>query len=116
MLLKGEAGPSIPTDTTDTPLSTTLDQDAPPASTSPITHETQSLVIHPSVKEHIQKTRNEQFDNDPFQNIFTLEPRSEESSSRDVITANMHPANQPFEHLGKWTKNHPLDNVISNPY
>ncbi|GJZ78058.1 retrovirus-related pol polyprotein from transposon TNT 1-94 [Tanacetum coccineum] len=38
-----------------------------------------------------------------------------ESSSRDVITANLHPANQPFEHLSKWTKNHLLDNVIGNP-
>ncbi|GJZ41262.1 hypothetical protein Tco_0588148 [Tanacetum coccineum] len=40
---------------------------------------------------------------------------SEESSSRDVIKSNLHPANQPFEHLNNWTKNHPLDNVIGNP-
>nr|GEU56707.1 retrovirus-related Pol polyprotein from transposon TNT 1-94 [Tanacetum cinerariifolium] len=37
----------IPADTTDIPSSTTLDQDAPSASTSPTTHETQSQVIHP---------------------------------------------------------------------
>ncbi|GKG09201.1 hypothetical protein Tco_0337947, partial [Tanacetum coccineum] len=34
---------------------------------------------------------------------------SEESSS------NVQPANPPFEHLSRWTKDHPLDNVISNP-
>ncbi|GJQ99324.1 hypothetical protein Tco_0522309 [Tanacetum coccineum] len=33
----------------------------------------------------------------------------EESSS------NVQPANPPFEHLIKWTKNHPLENVIGNP-
>ncbi|GKD56179.1 hypothetical protein Tco_1289566 [Tanacetum coccineum] len=57
----------------------------------------------------IQETDNEQFDNDPFQNILTSEPSSQESSS------NFHPANQPFEHLNKWTKNHSLNNVIGNP-
>ncbi|GJX23292.1 retrovirus-related pol polyprotein from transposon TNT 1-94, partial [Tanacetum coccineum] len=95
-------------DTTGTPLSTSIDQDAPSASTSPTTHETQSPVIHQGVEEQIQETENAQFDNDPFQNIFTPEPSSEESSSRDVIPSNLHPANQPFEHLSKWTKNHLL--------
>ncbi|GJV60631.1 integrase, catalytic region, zinc finger, CCHC-type containing protein, partial [Tanacetum coccineum] len=41
----------IPTNTTGTPSSTTLDQDAPSASTSLTTHETQSLVIHLGVEE-----------------------------------------------------------------
>ncbi|GJX53610.1 hypothetical protein Tco_0281979, partial [Tanacetum coccineum] len=41
------AAAPIPTDTTGTPSSTTIDQDAPSASTSPTTYETQSLVIHP---------------------------------------------------------------------
>nr|GEU40561.1 retrovirus-related Pol polyprotein from transposon TNT 1-94 [Tanacetum cinerariifolium] len=40
---------------------------------------------------------------------------SEESSSRDVIVSDLHPTNQPFKHLSKWIKNHPLDNVIGNP-
>ncbi|GKA70859.1 retrovirus-related pol polyprotein from transposon TNT 1-94 [Tanacetum coccineum] len=105
----------IPVDTTGKPSSTSIDQNAPSTSTSPTTQETQSLVIHPGVKEHIHETENAQFNNDPFQNIFTLEPSSEESSSRDVIPSNLHPANQLFEHLSKWTKNHPLDNVIGNP-
>ncbi|GJR57965.1 retrovirus-related pol polyprotein from transposon TNT 1-94 [Tanacetum coccineum] len=64
----------IHADTTGTPSSTSIDQDAPFA-----------------------------------------KPSSEESSLRDVITTNLHPANPPFEHLSKWTKNHPLDDVIGNP-
>ncbi|GKB07296.1 integrase, catalytic region, zinc finger, CCHC-type containing protein [Tanacetum coccineum] len=53
--------------------------------------------------------------NDPFFGIPITEPTSEESSSRDVITTNVHSVNQPPEYLSKWTKDHPLDNVIGNP-
>ncbi|GJZ35927.1 hypothetical protein Tco_0581744 [Tanacetum coccineum] len=52
----------IPTDTTGTPSSTIIDQDAPSASTSPTTHETKSPVIHQGVEEQIQGTENAQFD------------------------------------------------------
>ncbi|GJV15534.1 retrovirus-related pol polyprotein from transposon TNT 1-94 [Tanacetum coccineum] len=69
-------------DSTITPSSTTIDQDAP----SP--------------------------NNDPFFGIPIPEPTSEESSSRDVIPTNVHSVNQPPEHLSKWIKDHPLDNVI----
>nr|GFC29146.1 hypothetical protein [Tanacetum cinerariifolium] len=43
------------------------------------------------------------------------EPNSEESSLRDVIPNNVDSVNQPLEHPSKWTKDHPLDNVIGNP-
>ncbi|GKC00655.1 retrovirus-related pol polyprotein from transposon TNT 1-94 [Tanacetum coccineum] len=72
-------------DSTGTPSSTTIDQDAP----SP--------------------------NSDPFFGLPILEPNSKESSSRDVIPTNVHTVNQPPEHLIKWTKDHPLDNVIGNP-
>ncbi|GJY42459.1 hypothetical protein Tco_0429729 [Tanacetum coccineum] len=74
-----------------------------------------TTVIHQGVEEHIQGTINAQLDNDPFNNIFTLEPSSKESSSRDFIPSNLHQANQPIEHLSKWTKNCLLNNVIGNP-
>ncbi|GJU06948.1 putative late blight resistance protein homolog R1B-23 [Tanacetum coccineum] len=38
------------------------------------------------------------------------EPSSEESSSQNV-----HSINQPPEHIYKWTKDHPIENVIGNP-
>ncbi|GKA24783.1 retrovirus-related pol polyprotein from transposon TNT 1-94 [Tanacetum coccineum] len=50
-------------------------------------------------------------DNGLFFGVPSLEPNSEESSSRDVIPTNVLSINQPSEHLTKWTKDHPLDNV-----
>ncbi|GJX32790.1 hypothetical protein Tco_0242645 [Tanacetum coccineum] len=44
----------ILTDTTGTPSSTSIDQDAPAASTSPTSHETQSPVIFEGVEEQLQ--------------------------------------------------------------
>ncbi|GJX72522.1 hypothetical protein Tco_0309693 [Tanacetum coccineum] len=105
----------IPADITSTPSSTTIDQDALFASTSPTTKETQALVIHQVVEEQLQGIQNPQFDNDPFINIFTPELSSEKSSSRDVIPSNLHQINQLFDQLKKWIKDHPLDNVIRNP-
>ncbi|GJY52881.1 hypothetical protein Tco_0444545 [Tanacetum coccineum] len=76
-------------DPTGTPSSTTIDQDAP------------SAIAH--------------LDNDPFFGVLIPEPNSEESSSKDVIPTNVHSVNQPPEHLRKWTKDHPLNNVNGNP-
>ncbi|GJW42975.1 putative ribonuclease H-like domain-containing protein [Tanacetum coccineum] len=53
--------------------------------------------------------------NDPFVNVFAPEPNSEESSSRDVSSAKSTQVIQPHNHLKKWSKDHPLDNVIGNP-
>ncbi|GJT53682.1 retrovirus-related pol polyprotein from transposon TNT 1-94 [Tanacetum coccineum] len=105
----------IPADITGTSLSTAIDQDAPSASTLLTTQETQSPVTKQCIEEQHQGTQNAQFDNDPFIDIFTPELSSKESSSRDVISSNLHQNNQPLEHINKWTKDHPLDNVIRNP-
>ncbi|GKE38624.1 retrovirus-related pol polyprotein from transposon TNT 1-94 [Tanacetum coccineum] len=103
----------IPDDTTDTPSSTSINQNAPSASTAPTTEDTQAPVLHQDVEG--QETPNAQSDNDPFANIFNSDPSCEESSSRDVIKSDLHPANQSFEHLRKWKMNHLLDNVIGDP-
>ncbi|GKC52493.1 retrovirus-related pol polyprotein from transposon TNT 1-94 [Tanacetum coccineum] len=102
----------IPIDTTGTPSSTSVDQDASSASTS-LTHEdSQEPILHQDVKG--QEPLNSQFNN-PFANIFNQEPSYEESTSRVVIESDVYINHQLFEHLSKWTKNHPLDNVINNP-
>ncbi|GJT78012.1 hypothetical protein Tco_1044737 [Tanacetum coccineum] len=44
-----------------------------------------------------------------------IESSFEESSSTDVIPSNLHHANQPFDQVKKWTKDHSLENVIRNP-
>ncbi|GJR85806.1 retrovirus-related pol polyprotein from transposon TNT 1-94 [Tanacetum coccineum] len=69
----------IPTDPTGSPVSTSLEQDAPSASSSSTQEQEHSLII------------------------------SEGSSS------NVRPSYTPFELLGRWTKNHPIENVIGNP-
>ncbi|GJZ44936.1 retrovirus-related pol polyprotein from transposon TNT 1-94 [Tanacetum coccineum] len=53
-----------------------------------------------------------QADNDPFVNPFTPEHSSEESSLGDVSTTEYNQVIQPHDHLGKWTKDHSMDNVI----
>ncbi|GKD30521.1 retrovirus-related pol polyprotein from transposon TNT 1-94 [Tanacetum coccineum] len=54
-------------------------------------------------------------DNDPFVNVFALEPSSEVSSSGDICSAESSHVTQPHHHLGKCSKDHHLDNVIGNP-
>ncbi|GJT46839.1 retrovirus-related pol polyprotein from transposon TNT 1-94 [Tanacetum coccineum] len=56
-----------------------------------------------------------QAENDPFVNVFAPEPSSAESSSGDVSSAESNQVIQPHNHLRKWSKDHPLDNVIVEP-
>ncbi|GJR52040.1 retrovirus-related pol polyprotein from transposon TNT 1-94 [Tanacetum coccineum] len=50
--------------------------------------------------------------NDPFFGIPIPEKHSEASSSSDVIPTVVHTAAPYLEHVTKWTKDHPLDNII----
>ncbi|GJX19707.1 hypothetical protein Tco_0222384 [Tanacetum coccineum] len=54
-------------------------------------------------------------DYDPFVNVFALEPSSEASSSGDLSLAESPYVTQTLHHLGKWIKDHPLNNIIGNP-
>ncbi|GKA47017.1 integrase, catalytic region, zinc finger, CCHC-type containing protein [Tanacetum coccineum] len=54
-------------------------------------------------------------DNHPFINVFAPEPSSEASSSGDLSSAESPYVSQTLHHLGKWSKDHPLDNIIGNP-
>ncbi|GKA41476.1 retrovirus-related pol polyprotein from transposon TNT 1-94 [Tanacetum coccineum] len=83
-----------PAASTGLPSSTTVDQDAP----SP--KENHDLdVAH--------------MNTDPFFGIPILENDSEASSSSDVIPTIVHTVAPNSEHVTKWTKDHPLDNIIS---
>ncbi|GKD42540.1 hypothetical protein Tco_1267185 [Tanacetum coccineum] len=77
-----------PADPTSSPLSTSIDQDA--SSTS--TYETQFPIISEGVEEQLQQAP---FADDPFLDILTSEPCSQESS---LI---VQPTNPPFEHIRK---------------
>ncbi|GJT64146.1 retrovirus-related pol polyprotein from transposon TNT 1-94 [Tanacetum coccineum] len=78
-----------PAASTGSPFSTTVDQDAPSPN-----------VAH--------------MNNDPFFGIPIPENDFEASSSSDVIPTIMHTAAPYSEHVTKWTKDHPLDNIISD--
>ncbi|GJY30374.1 retrovirus-related pol polyprotein from transposon TNT 1-94 [Tanacetum coccineum] len=54
-------------------------------------------------------------DNDPFVNLFALEPSSKESSSGDGNSAESNHVIQQHNHLGKWSQDQTMDNVIVKP-
>ncbi|GJR95519.1 retrovirus-related pol polyprotein from transposon TNT 1-94 [Tanacetum coccineum] len=76
---------------TGSPSSTTVDQDAPSPSNSPTTQGTQTPIISHDVEE----------DNHDI-----------EVAHMDVIHTIVHPDHQVSEHNSKWTKDHPLENII----
>ncbi|GJR13798.1 hypothetical protein Tco_0796450 [Tanacetum coccineum] len=97
---------------TGSPSSTTVDQDAPSPSNSQTTPETQSPVISNDVAEENHDLDVAHMNKDPFFGIPILENVSKASSSSDVIPTIMHIAAPNSEHVTKWTKYHPLDNII----
>ncbi|GKC58071.1 retrovirus-related pol polyprotein from transposon TNT 1-94 [Tanacetum coccineum] len=90
--------------------------DSPSTSHSPSSSEVQPPIIHQGVAVGpiIEDNPFAKADNDPFVNVFASEPSSEESSSGDVSSAESNQVIQPHNHLRKWPKDHPLDNVIVN--
>ncbi|GKC25839.1 retrovirus-related pol polyprotein from transposon TNT 1-94 [Tanacetum coccineum] len=101
-----------PAASTGSPSSTTVDQDAPSPSNSQTTPETQSPVISNDVEEENHDLDVAHMNNDPFFGIPIPENDSEASSSSDVIPTIVHTAAPNSEHVTKWTKDHPLDNII----
>ncbi|GJZ06642.1 retrovirus-related pol polyprotein from transposon TNT 1-94 [Tanacetum coccineum] len=101
-----------PAASTDSPSSTTVDQDAPSLSNSQTTPETQSSVIPNDVEEDNHDLDVAHMINDPFFGIPIPENNSEASSSSDVIPTVVHTATPNSEHVTKWTKDHPLENII----
>ncbi|GJT36734.1 retrovirus-related pol polyprotein from transposon TNT 1-94 [Tanacetum coccineum] len=99
-----------PAASTGSPSSTTVDQDAPSPSNSQTTPETQSHVIPNDVEEDNHDLDVAHMNNDPFFGIPIPENNSEASS--DVIPTIMQTAAPNSEHVTKWTKDHPLDNII----
>ncbi|GJW04470.1 retrovirus-related pol polyprotein from transposon TNT 1-94 [Tanacetum coccineum] len=98
-----------------TPSSTIIDQDAPSTSTSQKNQETPSLVISLNVEEADHDIEVAHMDKNPYVDFTIPEPSSEESSSQVVILNHAHSISQPPEHINKWTKDHPIDNVIGDP-
>nr|GEX53078.1 retrovirus-related Pol polyprotein from transposon TNT 1-94 [Tanacetum cinerariifolium] len=101
-----------------TPSSTTIDQDAPTPSISPSSSALQSHSLHQGFAAKTNYMEDHTIvlvDNNPFVNVFASEPQSEASSSGDISSTESPYVSQTLYHLNKWSKDHPLDNVIGNP-
>ncbi|GKA41157.1 hypothetical protein Tco_0733750 [Tanacetum coccineum] len=108
---------NAPIVSTNTSVSTTIAQDAPSTS-----HSLSSLQVHPPVFPQgvaagptIEDTLITQADLHPLVNPIEGEPSSAQSTSGDVSLAEPHQVNQPPDHLRKWSRDHPLDNIVGNP-
>ncbi|GJS16359.1 retrovirus-related pol polyprotein from transposon TNT 1-94 [Tanacetum coccineum] len=51
----------------------------------------------------------------PSHNLVTGDPGSAQSSSGNVNAAEPNQVNYPPDHIRRWTKDHPLDNIVGNP-
>nr|GEY45486.1 hypothetical protein [Tanacetum cinerariifolium] len=100
------------------PLSNTIDQDAPTPSISSSSSALQSHSLHQGVAvepNSLEERTDAPVDNPPFVNVFAPEPHSEATSSGDISSTDSPYVSQTLHHLNKWSKDHPLDNVIGNP-
>ncbi|GJS43170.1 retrovirus-related pol polyprotein from transposon TNT 1-94 [Tanacetum coccineum] len=103
-----------------THTSTTTDVADPPPLNIHSTHQTPSQVptvtAHENIIQAETNTENAQFDDDEFINIFSTPVQEQgETSSRHVDTSNMHTFYQHHPSAQRWTKDHPLEQVIGNP-
>ncbi|GKD87781.1 retrovirus-related pol polyprotein from transposon TNT 1-94 [Tanacetum coccineum] len=90
----------------DSPVSTSIDQDAPSTSIPSTQEQEHSLNI------------SQGFEESPKTLIFCDDPLHEslhEDSTSQGSSSNVRKIHTPFEHLGRWTKDHPIANVIGDP-
>nr|GEY43412.1 integrase, catalytic region, zinc finger, CCHC-type, peptidase aspartic, catalytic [Tanacetum cinerariifolium] len=110
---------SEPSESTSSPFSTTVDQDAPSPSNSLTTPETQTHVLSNAVEEDNHDLDIAHMNNDPsfgveespktptFYDDPLYKSLHEESNSLGS-SSNMRQIHTPFESLGRWTKDHPI--------
>ncbi|GKE97935.1 hypothetical protein Tco_0021286, partial [Tanacetum coccineum] len=102
----------VPAVSTGLPSSTNVDQDAPSPSNSQTTPEMQPPIIPNDVEENNHDIKDAHMGNDPYFGVPILEVSSDQSSSSDSIHTIVHPDHQISKHNSKWTKDHPLENII----
>nr|GEX36216.1 hypothetical protein [Tanacetum cinerariifolium] len=106
--------PPIQADSTGSPSSTTVDQDAPSPSKSHTTAKTQSSVIPQDVEEDDQDEVTHT-GNDPLIGVSIPKVTSAQSSSTVSPYQIVQPDHPIPQHTSKWTKDHPLNNIIVEP-
>ncbi|GKA60274.1 retrovirus-related pol polyprotein from transposon TNT 1-94 [Tanacetum coccineum] len=96
-------------------FSTSIDQDAPSPSTTPITETTTTPIQSTNVEEPNNEDEDAKFNCDTFTNSFAPPlTSSAESSSTIVDTSNMHSFQQPQTYIRRWIKDHSLVIIIGN--
>ncbi|GJR93046.1 hypothetical protein Tco_0265220 [Tanacetum coccineum] len=93
-------------DIADSPVSTSIDKDVPSSSIPSTQEQEHSLIISQDVEE---SPKTPLFHDDPLHEFLYKDSTSQGSSS------NVRPSYTPFEFIGRWTKDHPLANVIGDP-
>nr|GEX45644.1 hypothetical protein [Tanacetum cinerariifolium] len=101
-----------PAEPTSSPSSTTVDQDTPLTSKSQTTPKTQPPVIPHDVEEDNHDIEVAHMGNDPLFGMPILEVASDQYLSTDSTHTIMHLDHQISQHNSKWTKDHPLENII----
>ncbi|GKE38210.1 retrovirus-related pol polyprotein from transposon TNT 1-94 [Tanacetum coccineum] len=104
----------VPVNPINPSVSISVDQDAPSGNHSPLSSDQQSSSVHHG-DHSLEVNPFAPADNEPFVNIFALDPSSKASSSEEISIAESNQSTQPHEHLRKWTDSHPIDNIIGNP-
>nr|GFB65758.1 hypothetical protein [Tanacetum cinerariifolium] len=107
-----EVIPQVDADSTDSPSSTTVDQDAPSSSKSLTPTEIQSSVILQDVGNDNLDIKVARMGNDPLLGVPIPEVTSEKSSSTASPQSNVQSNHPMAPHNSKWTKDHPLNNII----
>ncbi|GJZ63916.1 retrovirus-related pol polyprotein from transposon TNT 1-94 [Tanacetum coccineum] len=93
-------------DIVDSPVSTSIDQDAP-SSSIPSTQEQEHS---PNISQGVEESpKTPLFHDDPLN-----DPLYEDSTSQGS-PSNVRPSHTPFELIGRWIKDHPIANVIDDP-
>nr|GEU50840.1 hypothetical protein [Tanacetum cinerariifolium] len=93
-------------DLADSPLSTSIDKDAPSTSIPSTQEQEYSLNISQGFEE---SSKTPTFRDDPLHESLHEDLTSQGPSS------NMRQTHTIFEHLGRWTKDHPIENVTDDP-
>ncbi|GJZ74435.1 retrovirus-related pol polyprotein from transposon TNT 1-94 [Tanacetum coccineum] len=89
----------------DSPVSTSIDQDAPSTSIPSSQEHEHSPIIYQGFEE---SPKTPTFHDDP------LNESPHEDSTSQGSSSNVRQLHTPLEHLGRWTKDHPIANVIGD--
>nr|GEV40111.1 hypothetical protein [Tanacetum cinerariifolium] len=95
---------------------TSLNNHTTPAPTCQTPSITQTVISSENINQAEPYAENDQVADDEFINIFSIPVQDQgETSSRHVDSSNMHTFYQRYSSEQRWTKDHPLEQVIGNP-